>query len=302
MKAEEYDELILNPGDFWLRFYIPRLFGAMECMSKLGPITELIEIPTAQLMQLAADPVQEMLEKLLKAGRMLKERATLLQTLASHGVASGYPPTIDYLCIAPFDIIGDTLRGTQGVMMDMYRRPDKLQEALEILTNIQIKTALDRAKAGMGLVVTFPLHKGADGWMSQKQFETFYWPSLKKTIDALVNEGLIVLLFAEGSYDTRLESVNEFPKGTIHWWFDKTDMARAKKILGDKCSISGNVPSSLLIKGTPQEVKEYCRNLIEVCGVGGGYILSEGAADVEARLENLLAMAEAVREYGIYKK
>ena len=95
MKAEEYDELILNPGDFWLRFYIPRLFGAMECMSKLGPITELIEIPTAQLMQLAADPVQEMLEKLLKAGRMLKERL-LVANLASHGVASGTHQLIDY--------------------------------------------------------------------------------------------------------------------------------------------------------------------------------------------------------------
>jgi uroporphyrinogen-III decarboxylase len=138
--------------------------------------------------------------------------------------------------------------------------------------------------------------------MSQKQFENLYWPPLRKIMHALINEGIIVSLFAEGSFNTRLESVNEFPKGAVHWMFDRTDMARAKKILGDKCSISGNVPSALLVAGTPGEVKEYCRNLIEVCGKGGGYLLSSGTADVtEAKPENLRAMIVAAREYGVYK-
>jgi uroporphyrinogen-III decarboxylase len=83
--------------------------------------------------------------------------------------------------------------------------------------------------------------------------------------------------------------------------FDRTDMTKAKKILGDKCSISGNVPASLLVSGTPQEVKEYCRNLIEICGKGGGYMLSSGTADItEARPDNLRAMMEAAKEYGVY--
>ena len=83
-------------------------------------------------------------------------------------------------------------------------------------------------------MVTYPLHKGADGWMSQKQFETFYWPSLKKVMDALIKEGLIQNMFAEGGYNTRLETVNEFAKGTVAWYFDKTEMAKAKKILGQQ--------------------------------------------------------------------
>jgi hypothetical protein len=302
MKPEEYDDLIINPADFWMRFYLPRIFGAMECFSHLDPITELVEIPTGQLMPLATAPVQAMLQSLLKAGKELQERASLSNSLSLQGTACGFPPMVNYLGIAPFDIIGDTLRGTRGIMLDMYRRPDKLLEALDVITRIQVRNTIKRAAATKGLVVTFPLHKGADGWLSEKQFEKFYWPTLKQTIDALVNEGLIVYLFAEGSYDTRLESVNEFPKGAIHWWFDKTDMARAKKILGNKCSLSGNVPASLLMTGSTQEVKEYCHNLINVCGQGGGYILSEGAADTEAKVENLMAMAQAAREYGVYKK
>jgi len=107
-------------------------------------------------------------------------------------------------------------------------------------------------------------------------------------------------LFAEGSYLTRLETVNEFPKGTVTWRFDKTDMAKAKEVLGKNSCISGNVPTSLLSTGTPQDVRAYCRRLIEVCAPGGGYILSSGASVDNAPPENLHAMVEAAMEYGVY--
>jgi uroporphyrinogen-III decarboxylase len=151
-----------------------------------------------------------------------------------------------------------------------------------------------------GITVTFPLHLGADGWMSQKQFDTFYWPSLRKVINALIDEGLVVSLFAEGSYNSRLDSVNEFPKGAVTWMFDQTDMKRAKEMLGNNCGIIGNIPSSLFVTGTPREVKEYSRKLIEICAPGGGYKLGPGAAANEAKLENIQAMVDAAREYGVY--
>ena len=148
--------------------------------------------------------------------------------------------------------------------------------------------------------VTYPLHKGADGWMSQKQFDTFYWPSLKKVMDAFITQGLVQHMFAEGGYNTRLDSINEFPKGMVSWYFDKTDMVKAKMTLGDRCSIQGNVPSSLIVTGKPEDVKTYCRQLIEECGAGGGYLLCAGAIPDNPKLENLRAMHEAVVEYGIY--
>jgi uroporphyrinogen-III decarboxylase len=86
----------------------------------------------------------------------------------------------------------------------------------------------------------------------------------------------------------------------VVWWFDRTDMSRAKRILGDRNCISGNVPTSLLCTGTPQEIKEYCRKLIEVCAPGGGYILNGGASVHNTTAENLRAMMEAAKEYGAY--
>ena len=203
---------------------------------------------------------------------------------------------------APFDTLGDTLRGTTSVMKDMFRRPDKVLEACDKIADLTISTILKAPNFASMTMVTYPLHKGADGWMSKKSFDTFYWPSLKKVMDAFINEGLIQNLFAEGSFDTRLEYVDQFPKGSVVWYFDRTDMFRAKQILGKKYCLMGNVPSSMVVTGDPKDVKEYCRRLIQEVGKGGGFVLSGGATPDNPKLENLQAMMAAVREYGFYKK
>ena len=138
--------------------------------------------------------------------------------------------------------------------------------------------------------------------MSPQQYEKFYWPSLKKVRDALINEGIICMMFAEGGYNTRLETVkSDFPKGSVIWWYDQTDMASAKKILGDKFTIQGNVPSSLIVTCSPMDVKARCRKLIETCGNGGGYIMAAGCVAENTKWENLQAVMAAIREYGVYR-
>ena len=137
--------------------------------------------------------------------------------------------------------------------------------------------------------------------MSNKQFETFYWPTLKKVMMGLIEEGLVPLLFAEGDYMPRLEIIKDMPRGKVIWYFEVMDMAKAKEGLGDRACIAGNLPVSLLCTGTPQEVKEGCRRLIETCAKGGGYILTGAASMNEGNPENLRAMMEAAKEYGVYK-
>jgi hypothetical protein len=119
--------------------------------------------------------------------------------------------------------------------------------------------------------------------------------------EGFLAEGIKPELFAEGTYASRLDTINEFPKGAVSRLFDKTAMAAAKKILGSRCCISGNVPSSLMVTSGPKEVKEYCRKIIEFCAPGGGYILSGGAHVDQGNPDNLRAMMEAAKEYGRYK-
>jgi uroporphyrinogen-III decarboxylase len=154
--------------------------------------------------------------------------------------------------------------------------------------------------ASKGVIVSFPLHKGDDTFMNQKQFDKFYWPTLKKFILALIQEGIMVSLFAEGKFNTRLEAIKDLPKGWVLWHFDQTDMTLAKKVLGDRAAIAGNVPSSVVCTGSAAEVKEYCRKLIETCAPGGGYLLGGGAGATETCPENLRAFMEAAQQYGTY--
>ena len=302
MKVEEYKDLIRDPSDFWLRTYLPRIFGAFESFRMLSPLPDILEIPTFQLMPLAFPQVQDTLQRMIDAGKDMQKRNELSAKYMGFPAANGFPSTMGTITVAPFDAIGDTLRGTKAIMMDMFRHADELMEALDVMTELIIHSVLNAPNFSRLLTIMFPLHKGADGWMSPKQFDTFYWPTMKRVMDAFIEEGIICTLFAEGSYNTRLESVKDFPKGSVAWWFDQSDMVKAKKILGDKFCIQGNVPSSMIVTGSPADVKERCRKLIEDCGKGGGYVLGAGCIADDPKLENLRAMMAAVREYGVYKK
>jgi len=302
MTVDEYDDLIRDPSDFWIRKYMPRAFGMMEPMRMFQPFTNITEnVHVMQFMPLATPQVQAMLQKMIDIGKAFQEAQKIqMQAMGMSAVTGGLGGVT--FAKAPFDILGDTLRGTTNIMKDMFRHPKKLLAALDKVADFQIATILNSPGSERSTVVTYPLHKGADGWMSKAQWDTFYWPSLKKVMDAFINEGLIQSMFAEGSFNTRLDYIDQFPKGSVIWYFDRTDIFNAKKILGKKCCIMGNIPSSMLVTGEPKDVREYCKRLILEVGKGGGYLLCGGSTPENPKLENLKAIVETVNEYGWYKK
>ncbi|GAH88021.1 unnamed protein product [marine sediment metagenome] len=117
----------------------------------------------------------------------------------------------------------------------------------------------------------------------------------------LIAEGVVPMPAAEGHWTTRLEVVQDLPKGKTLWMIDQSDMVKAKKTLGKVACLFGNVPSDLLKLGTTQQVKDYVKNLIDTCSKGGGYIASNGAFFDEAKAENVKAMVDFAKQYGVYK-
>ena len=78
------------------------------------------------------------------------------------------------------------------------------------------------------------------------------------------------------------------------------DRKKAKKIIGDTLCFWGNVPAGLLITGTPEQVKDDVKELIDIFADNGGLIVdgSMGIPD-EAKPENVEAMIDTVFEYGV---
>ena len=73
---------------------------------------------------------------------------------------------------APFDTLGDFFRGTKGLMLDMYRRPDKVIKACEKLLPIMFETAINATRMSGNPRVFIPIHKGLDGFMSGERVQT----------------------------------------------------------------------------------------------------------------------------------
>ncbi len=127
MQTDEYDAFIKNPSDFWMRTYMPRMFGAFEPLRKVGPLTDIIEFPIGSLAPLASPDVQAMLQKLMDAGKEIARFGKITGKFSRQVEEKGYLLRLSRtIAHAPFDMLGDTLRGTQPIMKDMFRQPDKL--------------------------------------------------------------------------------------------------------------------------------------------------------------------------------
>jgi hypothetical protein len=303
MKADEYPDLIDDPSGFFMNRFLPRIFGALEPLQNmplLPPVNEIPCIPPA-LFPFGDKDLQGAFSSLAKAGEEAVRWRDAVRRLNGRIMGRGYPAFSGGFTKAPFDVIGDTLRGTREVMLDMYRHPDELIEACERITPFMIKSGVASCKATGHIMPLIPLHKGADGFMSEEQFQRFYWPTLRKVIIGLVDAGMVPQLFAEGGYNQRLDVICDVPKGKVLWWFDLTDMAQAKRTVGQVACIAGNVPLSLLCTATPDEVKACCKALIDAAGKDGGFIFSTGAGMQGSKPENVKAMIEFAKDYGIYR-
>jgi hypothetical protein len=297
MKADEYDAFLNDPTGFILQTYLPRTCGKLGSLQRLPHLSILLFSPT---MLFGLPGFEEAIEALLKARQALLQRNAEIGSLGDELKQLGFPTFASAATFAPFDVISDRLRGMRGSMLDMFRQPEKRNQASEKMLPIMLGLATGMARMRGNPRVFIPLHRGADGFMSLKQFEKFYWPTLKGLMMGLIDAGLIPCPFFEGRYDSRLEYLLEIPKGKMLGYFDASDIFKVKEILGNHLCIMGNVPSSLLQTGTPQDVKNYCKKLIDIVGKDGGFIMAPRSAIDEVKPENLKTMINTTKEYGIY--
>jgi hypothetical protein len=303
MLADEYDAFLEDPTDFFLRTYLPRACGALGSFERLPNSLSYLGIPRARITPLFTDPeFITACQTIYKTSQIALECNNAWRRCLQDIEGKGYPAiTLVGIGQAPFDFFSDSLRGMKGIMLDMYRQPDKLLAAMDkVLPIILQKITTLTPTSGNKLVFMGP-HRGADGFMSLKQFEKFYWPGLKATISAIIEKGFTPYVLWEGDYTSRLEYLLELPPGKIISRLDRTDIYKAKEILGGHHCIAGGMLPSLLQFGSVQEVKDEGKRLIETIGRDGGYIMSHSVPLNEARIENVRAMIEITREYGVYR-
>ncbi len=303
MKANEWDNFFNDRTDFMLRSYLPRISEAVEPFQHFPSLHNATGgyYSALSLAQAFSDPeILKAVDRLQKAGIELRKWGPKLAAFQKEIDDAGFPSFVTGMAIAPFDAISDNLRGMKGTMLDMYRQPDKILEACDVI----LKDILDRipqATPDKINTVMIPTHRGSEGFMSLKQFKKLYWPGLRGLIEGLIAKGQIPLVFFEGDYTSRLECLLDCPKGKVFAHFDTTDMFRAKEILNGHMSLGGNVPCSVLQTGTPDDVRAQAKRLIDIVGKDGAYIMSTRSPVDDAKPENLKALIDFTIEYGVYR-
>ncbi len=157
--------------------------------------------------------------------------------------------------------MSDYFRSLRGSTLDMFRQPDKLLAMIDAHAAASINLIIGACKATNTTRAFIPMHRGAGGFMSDEQFEKFYWPSFSALIYACIENGITPMPLFEGDYTPRLKYLATLPPGKVAAHFDKIDRKKFKEMCGDVMCFWGNVPPSLLATGTPQQVKDDVKEL-----------------------------------------
>jgi hypothetical protein len=304
MKEDEYDRFLADPSDFMIRYFLPRMYGATAPLKRLPPLSTLYQGFEGLTPLFATPGFMRMARSLYRAGReMAKFRETIgdsYEELALLGFPAFAPVTTGGVGGAPFDTVSSFLRGMKGSMLDMYRRPEKLLQLCDVILERRIARSkrADTKKKHKPNRVGVPLWRGDKAFMSQKQFEKFYWPGLKKALLANIKLGYVPIPFFEAEFGDRLECLLELPKGKIVASVEYMDALRAKEILRGHTCIMVRPPLSSKVWSL-REVEKYTRELIDRCGKRGGLQLNLRLPD-KGNKEDFQAMLESIREYSRY--
>jgi len=297
MKADEYDDYLFDPTGYFLSTYMPRVAERFKGLSQLPAFPGKYYFKLIAALPQFADIEDDVLA-MIETGKEVKRMMAKADGFAMEMAQLGFPAMPGGYTSAPFDYFGDWLRGSKAIMLDMHRRKDKLLAAMEKAVPFLVNEPVTTAAKSPSKIVFMPLHWCFDTFMSDAQFKTFFWPTLRKVLIQLIDHGLTPMVLWEHDCSSRLDVIGDIPPGKTIYWFERTDLVKAKEVLGDVVCVQGNVPASVLSKGTPDEVDAHCRHLIEKVGKGGGFILT-GAVGIpdEAPIENVRAMYHSVRKY-----
>ncbi len=198
--------------------------------------------------------------------------------------------------------LASLLRGMQDFMMDLVTEPDHpgLQALLQI--SFENHLAVHRAviEAGADFTSLGDSPCGPD-MVSPALFRQFARPWHERLLADLARDGIYTVIHICGNTTAILDDLAGY--GRCGFDLDyKTDAARAKRGPGASHVLCGNLdPSSVVGRGTVEQVEKATRALFETWKPGGRFILNAGCAiPAGTPPANIEAMMTCARELGRY--
>ena len=270
MKRDDYSFIIQNGYRAWFMQYLPKIRSDIPP----GPLGRILTIRGFMLQ-----------------GLRIKRNVTYWQR------KKGIPAMFYAACYPAFDLFS-LARSLVPFCHDLFDCPEAIQQAISVATPEIVSMAkIPLRVTGGKRVCIYPMRSSAS-FISPKMFERFVLPGLKQMVGSFLKSGVISVLHCDGNWTPMLSYLRELPRASCVVELDgQTDIFKAKEILGDWLCLKGDVPATLLAQGEPDQVAEYCQNLLKSIGSAGGFILSSGCeVPLDARPDNVAALIRSVRD------
>jgi len=197
------------------------------------------------------------------------------------------------------------VRGIKGLSIDMRRNPEALLACVNAYNAVSMEPVIEKVLASeegpdpdacfdLGIMLL------AHTVMSEAQWEKYYWPSLKRLLDAAAAKKKSVRITVEGSLARFFPYFASYPKGVLTLDLDQDDIFEARKALPN-CCLAGGMTATMLGRGTAKECIDYIKFLFdEMDAKNGGYIFTTDkfiSYRNDAKPENLKAVCDFISDF-----
>jgi uroporphyrinogen-III decarboxylase len=265
MTQADYDFIINKGWQAFLESYLPK-------------VADLAELDEAQ---------RWMVNNLSRAIALYREHGYV--AIVSNGVTTPF----EYFCGG---------RSMAQFYADLYRIPDKVQAAMDVVLPDIIAQSLDGARMAGTMGIWVGGWRSASALVAPRLWNRFVWPYFVKIVNAVLDAGLTPVLHLDQDWTRDLARLRDLPaKKCIMNPDGMTNMKKFKELVGDHMAMMGDVPSSMFAAGTPEDIHNYVRDLVRVFDSRGLLLCPGCDAPINTRLENMEAFIAASHKFGTPK-
>lgn len=278
MLREEYDDFIKDPYACIIEHVLPRSYDEMAT-----PGRNLFCVSRAQKL----------------SNQFMMELGTVRRSISDEFGYYAPKPGNGSGVYAPVDIITDTLRSLSGMSIDIHKVRDKVMQAVEAVYPMNYLVGLPARIDNYGQAF-FPLHLAT--FIREKDFVPLFWKPWVRQVTDYASLGYHSQGFFEHNWMRYLDYLDELPVDT-RLQFEQGDPETIKKKLGRKYIITGLFPLATLRECSTSECIERTKEYLDIMMPHGKFIFSFDKSALtfgDVNLDNLAAVCETVRDYGVY--
>ena len=200
--------------------------------------------------------------------------------------------------------------GMENLYVNMYEQPELVDALMQHMVDYYAAVSRNIFDAAADAIDIFFIGNDFGSQtgplMGPELFERFIMPHLRRLIDLGHAYGLKVMLHCCGGIAPLIPPMIEAGLDGLHAvqpCCHGMDLRKLKADFGDRILFNGAIDSHhVLIEGTPASIREDTREVLRIMMPGGGFVAGASHDTIleETPLENVLAMFDAVREFGVY--